>query len=42
MVKRKIGIWEDFCPVGLKFLEYLVIGVTGTIFPQYLLYSEGN
>ena len=39
---RKIGIWEDFGPVGLKFLEYLLIGVAGTIFPQHLLNSEGN
>ena len=39
---KKIGIWEDFGPVGLKFLEYLLIGVAGTIFPQHLLNSEGN
>ncbi len=39
---KKIGIWEDFGPVGLKFLEYLLIGVAGTVFPNHLLNSEGN
>ena len=39
---REIGIWEDFGPVGLKFLEYLLIGVAGTVFPDQLLNSEGN
>ena len=39
---KKIGIWEDFGPVGLKFLEYLLIGVAGTVFPDQLLNSEGN
>ena len=39
---KKIGIWEDFGPVGLKFLEYLLIGVAGTVFPDHLLNSEGN
>ena len=39
---KKIGIWEDFGPVGLKFLEYLLIGVAGALFPQHLLNTEGN
>jgi hypothetical protein len=39
---RKIGIWEDFGPVGLQFLEYLLIGVAGAVFPEDLLNSEGN
>ena len=39
---KKIGIWEDFGPVGLKFLEYLLIGGAGALFPQHLLNTEGN
>lgn len=39
---RKIGIWEDFGPVGLQFLEYLLIGVAGAVFPEDLLNAEGN
>lgn len=37
---RQSGIWEDFGPTQLAFLEYLLIGVGGTLFPS-LLNTEG-
>jgi hypothetical protein len=37
-----VGIWKDFGPTNLTFLEYLLIGVGSTIFPETLLNSEGT
>ena len=36
-----IGIWEDFGPTSLTFLEYLLIGVASDLFPNDLLNMEG-
>ena len=35
------GIWEDFGPTSLTFLEYLLIGVASDLFPEDLLNREG-
>jgi hypothetical protein len=35
------GIWEDFGPTSLTFLEYLLIGVASDLFPEVLLNREG-
>ena len=36
-----IGIWEEFGPTNLTFLEYLLIGVASSLFPNDLLNKEG-
>jgi hypothetical protein len=36
-----VGIWEDYGPTSLTFLEYLLIGVASDRFPAILLNSEG-
>ncbi len=38
---REAGIWEEFGPTNLTFLEYLLIGVASDLFPQYVLNNEG-
>jgi len=35
------GIWQDFGPTSLTFLEYLLIGVASDLFPEDLLNMEG-
>ena len=35
------GIWQDFGPTSLTFLEYLLIGVASDLFPEDLLNKEG-
>lgn len=35
------GIWEEFGETNLTFLEYLLIGVASSVFPNDLLNSEG-
>lgn len=37
-----VGIWEDFGPTNLTFLEYLMIGVASSAFPDRLLNREGQ
>jgi hypothetical protein len=39
---KEIGIWEDFGPTRLTFLEYLMIGVASSAFPESLLNIEGR
>jgi hypothetical protein len=36
-----VGIWEDYGPTSLTFLEYLLIGVASDRFPGILLNNEG-
>ena len=36
-----VGIWREFGPTKLTFLEYLLIGVTSSLFPNDLLNTEG-
>ena len=36
----QVGVWEDIGPTSLAFLEYLLIGVAGKIYPD-LLNREG-
>jgi len=38
--KSQVGVWEEFGPTSLAFLEYLLIGVAGGISPS-LLNREG-
>jgi hypothetical protein len=40
--KDTVGIWEDFGPTNLTFLEYLMIGVASSAFPNQLLNREGQ
>lgn len=40
--KNNVGIWKDFGPTRLTFLEYLMIGVASSVFPQLLLNREGQ
>jgi hypothetical protein len=35
------GIWKEFGPTSLTFLEYLLIGVASDVYPDDLLNSEG-
>ena len=37
-----VGIWQDFGPTRLTFLEYLMIGVASSVFPEVLRNSEGQ
>ena len=39
--KGDIGIWQEFGSTPLTFLEYLMIGVASSIFPETLLNEEG-
>lgn len=38
---RSTNIWPDFGPCSLSFIEYLLIGVASTLFPNDLLNREG-
>lgn len=40
--KADVGIWEEFGPTRLTFLEYLLIGVASAVFPGTLLNREGQ
>lgn len=40
--KTTIGIWEEFGSTRLTFLEYLMIGVSSSVFPESLLNREGQ
>lgn len=35
------NIWQEFGSCSLGFIEYLLIGVAATLFPQHLLNNEG-
>ena len=37
-----VGIWKEFGPTKLTFLEYLMIGVASSSFPELLLNVEGK
>ena len=37
-----VGIWDEFGPTRLTFLEYLLIGVASSAFPTVLLNREGQ
>ena len=39
--KSEVGIWHDFGPTRLTFLEYLMIGVASSAYPESLLNREG-
>jgi hypothetical protein len=39
--KNDVGIWTEFGPTRLSFLEYLLIGIASSIFPE-LLNREGH
>jgi hypothetical protein len=38
----EVGPWEDFGATNLTFLEYLLIGVASTAYPELLLNKEGQ
>ena len=40
--KGETGIWPEFGPTSLTFLEYLIVGVASDLFPQRLLNDEGT
>jgi hypothetical protein len=40
--KDDVGIWTEFGPTRLSFLEYLLIGIASAIFPRELLNREGH
>ena len=40
--RTSVGVWEDFGPTRLTFLEYLMIGVASSVFPDLLLNKEGH
>ena len=37
-----VSIWSEFSPTRLTFLEYQLIGVASTLFPNDLLNEEGQ
>jgi hypothetical protein len=39
---KDVGIWNEFGPTKLTFLEYLMIGVASSAFPDSLLNIEGR
>jgi hypothetical protein len=39
--KGETGIWPEFGPTSLAFLEHLLVGVNSDLFPQRLLNDEG-
>ncbi|KEO85272.1 hypothetical protein [Tumebacillus flagellatus] len=39
---ESIGIWKEFGATNLTFLEYLLIGVGSSIFPDLILNTEGT
>jgi len=40
--RYNVGIWEDFGPTRLTFLEYLLIGIASSAYPDSLLNREGQ
>jgi hypothetical protein len=40
--RADVGIWTEFGPTRLSFLEYLLIGIASSIFPRELLNREGH
>ena len=40
--KGDTGIWPEFGPTSLTFLEYLLIGVASDLFPHRMLNDEGK
>ncbi|MGF1577930.1 MAG: hypothetical protein ACFCD0_01055 [Gemmataceae bacterium] len=38
----EVGIWRDFQPTRLTFVEYLMIGVASAAYPDDLLNQEGQ
>jgi hypothetical protein len=40
--KDDVGIWTEFGPTRLSFLEYFLIGIASPVFPQVLLNREGH
>ena len=40
--REDVGIWTEFGPTRLSFLEYLLIGIASSIFPGELLNREGH
>jgi hypothetical protein len=40
--KKNTGIWSEFGATRLTFLEYLLIGVASSAFPELLLNREGQ
>jgi hypothetical protein len=40
--RSDVGIWSEFGPTRLTFLEYLLIGVASAAFPKILLNREGQ
>ena len=40
--KEDIGPWEDFGSTNLTFLEYLMIGVASSVYPENVLNKEGQ
>jgi hypothetical protein len=40
--KHDVGVWQEFGPTRLSFLEYLLIGLASALFPRELLNREGH
>jgi hypothetical protein len=40
--REDVGIWTEFGPTRLSFLEYLLIGIASSVFPHELLNREGH
>jgi hypothetical protein len=40
--KDDIGVWQEFGPTRLSFLEYLLIGLASALFPREILNREGH
>lgn len=40
--KDEFGIWNEFGPTRLTFLEYQLIGLCSELFPEYILNTEGQ
>jgi hypothetical protein len=40
--KDDIGVWKEFGPTRLSFLEYLLIGLASALFPGEILNREGH
>ena len=40
--KDDIGVWKEFGPTRLSFLEYLLIGLASALFPAEILNREGH
>lgn len=39
--RKDVGVWKEFGETSLTFLEYLLIGLASTVFPDDLLNHEG-